>query len=362
MAISVSPNGRNHYETESPSNEVLVATIDGIVSLTRSRPGAAWGETGRTLAGKHIASIAIEPRSGAILAGVHSGGLWASLDSGKTWARRDKGIEFDNIYGLNFVLAGDELRLYAGTDPAHIYVSKNLGENWTELPSLRDVPGVEKWTFPAPPHYGHVKNIEFDPRDPDTIYVAVEVGGAYKSTDAGKTWRQMENVYEDVHRLMVAPSRPDNVYIATGKDLYHSADAGDTWQTLPLPEQRIGYPDALILLPEQPDLIFTAGGRLNPGQWRTSHDADSAIARSRDAGRTWEYLEDGLPSHLRGNIEAVTVNTCPDGFSLFAATTDGDVFASENGGDRWTTIAEQLPPISKTGHYMPLRPDLVGAR
>jgi photosystem II stability/assembly factor-like uncharacterized protein len=291
---------------------------------------------------------------------VHDGGLWRSQDDGKTWERKDQGIEFDNIYGLNYVEAGSELRIYAGTDPAHIYLSTNLGESWTELPSLRDVPGVEKWTFPAPPHYGHVKNIEFDPRDPDTIYVAVEVGGAFKSTDAGKTWNQMMGVYEDVHRMMVAPSRPDNVYMATGHDLYHSADAGANWNILPLPDHRIGYPDALILLPDQPDVLYTAGGRTGPGQWRTVPDADATIGRTRDGGRTWDFSQSGLPSHIRGNVEGVTVNTFPGGYELFAGTTDGDVFTSDNGGDSWTTIAQQLPPISKKGHTM-LRPDLARA-
>jgi len=254
----------------------------------------------------------------------------------------------------------DEVRLYAGSDPAHIYVSTNLGESWTELPSLRDVPGVEKWTFPAPPHFGHVKNIEFDPRDPDTIYAAVEVGGAFKSTDAGKTWSQMHGVYEDVHRMMISPSHPDQLYMTTGHDLYQSTDAGESWEIMPLPEHRIGYPDALILLPDQPDLMFTAGGRYNPGQWRTNPDADATIARSRDAGRTWDFLTNGLPSYMKANIEAMTVNTYPGGFSLFAATTDGDVFASEDGGDSWATIAQQLPPISKKGHTM-LRTDLAAA-
>ena len=137
MTIGVSPNGRNHYATQSPSNEVLVATFQGIAVLRRDRPGAAWSEAGRKLEDKHIASIVVEPRSGAIFAGVHDGGLWRSRDRGATWQRKDSGIEFDNIYGLNYVEAGDELRLYAGTDPAHIYVSTNLGESWTELPSLR---------------------------------------------------------------------------------------------------------------------------------------------------------------------------------------------------------------------------------
>jgi photosystem II stability/assembly factor-like uncharacterized protein len=360
MTISVSPNGKNHYETSAPAEVVLVATINGIVALERS--GGEWRETRRMLEDKHIGSLAIEPTRGIIFAGAHKGGLWASEDDGETWERRDTGIETDDIYGLNCVQAGDEMRIYAGTEPAHLYVSTDFGKSWTDLPSLLDVPSRDKWTFPGPPHQGHVKNIAFDPIDPNTIYAAVEVGGAFKSTDAGKTWTEMSGFYEDVHRLMTVAGRPNDVYMATGRNLYHSTDKGGTWDLMPLPENRIAYPDALVILPRQPDVMFTAGASNTPGrQWGASGDADAAIARTRDAGRTWEYLSGGLPGHLRGNIEGMTMNVFPGGFELFAGTTDGDVFFGENEGDSWSTIAQDLPPVSKGGHYRPLRPDLVSA-
>ncbi|MEA2642748.1 MAG: hypothetical protein QOF51_4142 [Chloroflexota bacterium] len=362
MTVSVSPNGRNHYETSAPSNEVLVATTNGIVALTRSGPGAPWQESRRMLEGKHVGSVVVEQRSGTIFAGVHKGGLWASADGGQSWERRDDGIADDDVYSVNAVEAGDEVRIYAGTEPAHLYVSTDLGKSWTELPSLRDVPSVNEWTFPAPPHVGHVKTIAFDPRDANTIYVGVEVGGAFKSTDAGKTWRELNGFYEDVHRLMVTSARPDDIYMSTGRAVYHSADAGDTWEEFTLPQARIAYPDALVILPNQPDVMFTAGASASPGAWRESNDANSRIARSRDAGRTWDYLEGGLPEHVRGNVEGMTMNVYPGGFALFAGTTDGDVFFSDDEGEHWATIGQGLPPVSKSGHFRALRPDLAAAR
>ncbi|HZT07401.1 MAG TPA: glycosyl hydrolase [Chloroflexota bacterium] len=362
MAVSVSPNGRNHYESGSPANEVLVATANGVVALTRTGPGASWSESRRMLEGKHAASIAIEPTRGVIFVGTHGDGLWASENGGSTWERRDSGIASSNIYGLNCVQDGSEVRLYAGTEPAHLYVSADLGRSWTELPNIRKVPSVDKWTFPGPPHEAHVKNIVFDPKDPNTIYAGVEVGGAFKSTDGGQTWRELSGFYEDVHRLFTVPTRPDDVYMATGRGLYHSANAGDTWEELPLPDKRIAYPDALVILPQDPNLMFTAGASSSPNAWRTTKDADAAFARSRDAGRTWTYVNSGLPDHIRGNIEALTMHSYPGGLQLFAGTTDGDVFYSEDEGEHWATIARSLPPVSKGGHYRNLREDLVGAR
>ena len=362
MTVSVSPNGRNYYETATPSNEVLVATTDGIVSITRSSPGGSWGESRRMLEGKHVGSIAVEARSGAIFAGVHGGGVWASEDGGRTWDARNSGIQSDDIYGLNCVQAGEEVRIYAGTEPAHLYVSKNLGKSWTDLPAIRNVPSVDKWTFPAPPHVGHVKNIVFDPRDPNTIYVGVEVGGAFKSTDAGKTWKELNDggFYVDVHRMFITPAKPDDVYMATGKGLFHSITGGERWEPIALPEDRIGYPDALIMLPENPNLMFTAGAKLNPGAWRATHAALPRVARSRDAGKTWQYLEGGLPLEARANIETITLDSYPGGFALFAGTTDGEVFFSDDEGEHWATIAQGLPPIAKHGHIS-LNPEFLAA-
>jgi len=45
------------------------------------------------------------------------------------------------------------------------------------------------------------------------------------------------------------------------------------------------------------------------------------------------------------------MNVWPDGFAVFAGSTDGDIFRTEDAGDSWTTIATGLPAISKAGHW-----------
>jgi photosystem II stability/assembly factor-like uncharacterized protein len=365
MKISVSPNGTNFYDAPAKPTEILVGTADGVVEF--SRTGSSWEQSNHGLQGKHVGSMTVDPRSGIIFAGTHKGGLWASEDGGIHWDRRDNGIESDNIYGLNHVHDGSETRIYAGTEPAHLYVSSDFGKSWTELPTLRDVPSVNDWTFPGPPHVAHVKNIVFDPRDPNTIYAGIEVGGAFKSTDAGKTWKELNagGFYEDVHRMFITPARPDDVYMATGRCLYHSPDAGTTWEEISLPgvtpdnahglNQGISYPDALVILPEQPDLMFTAGAAASPGTWRQNEGAFARVGRSRDGGKSWEYLAGGLPQETRANFEAMTMAAYPGGFALVAGSTDGEVFLSEDEGESWTALATDLAPISKSGHYRGVR-------
>ena len=122
MAICVSHGGQTVSQAARPSDAVLVATTDGVASLQRSAPGASW-EASRSLQGKHVSALMIEPARGVVFAGTHGDGIYASEDGGQTWERRDAGVEFGNIYALSFVESADGTRLYAGTEPAHLYVS-----------------------------------------------------------------------------------------------------------------------------------------------------------------------------------------------------------------------------------------------
>jgi photosystem II stability/assembly factor-like uncharacterized protein len=145
------------------------------------------------------------------------------------------------------------------------------------------VPSVEKWTFPGPPHTAHVKNITFDPRSAETIYLSIEVGGALKSVDGGKSWRELSGFYEDVHRIVIPAQQPESLFITGGDGIYHSSDAGESWEHLTDRSHRIAYPDALIVHPDNGLLMFTSGAISSPGTWRKTQTADSRIARSRTA-------------------------------------------------------------------------------
>jgi hypothetical protein len=217
------------------------------------------------------------------------------------------------------------------------------------------VPTVDSWSFPGPPHVAHAKHITFDPRDARTMYVSIEVGGLLRSRDGGKTFEDVPGMYEDVHRLVINPNDPSLMYVPGGNGLYVSQDAGANWQHVLTREHEVGgYPDQLVLHPEDPELMFIAAAKDGPGAWRANPFAGARISRSRDGGRTWQVLAGGLPDRMQGNIEAMCLDGYPGGCSLFAATTAGEVFVSDDAGDTWTLAAADLAPISKGGHYLPL--------
>ncbi len=352
MAIGLSHGGSTIYSSPTLSNEVLVGTREGIAIIARENAGSEWRVTHRALADKHVSAIITEPESGLTIAGAFHGSVHVSSDNGRTWKPRSNGLTQPNVYSLATARINGRARLYAGTEPAHLFVSDDLGLNWSEIASLRSVPSVPQWSFPAPPHIGHVKHINFDPQNPTTIYASVEVGGLLKSTDGGQSWQEFPELYEDVHRLMIHPAKSDFLYAVTGRGLYVGPNGGAAWEQWTRREDEIGgYPDGFVFRPSNPTLMFMTAAQDAPGTWRTSHFAGARISRSRDGGRSWEILRNGLPDRMQASIEAFCLEEAGDSFSLFAATTSGEVLSSEDGGEHWERIISGLAPISKGGHY-----------
>jgi photosystem II stability/assembly factor-like uncharacterized protein len=362
MAIGLSHGGSNIYSSTEQSRQLWVGTQDGIVLFERA-DGDDWRLSHRALGGLHISSIIFEPKSGLIFAGVFFGSVHASADGGKTWQRRDQGITMHDVYSLACTVVDGKVRLYAGTQPAHLFYSEDLGEHWTELPSLRSVPSTPTWSFPAPPHVAHTKFITFDPTDSNTIYACIEQGALLKSTDSGKSWVEINTVgyfrdkerpaesFYDVHKALVDPRDPKRIFVTGGAGFYVTFDGGGRWERWTSPDWAEDvYPDGFVLSLSDPDTLFVAAAEHNPATWRKSVFAGGRIYRSRDSGRNWQRLGGGLPGSLKHEFGALCLEDWKSGRSVFGATTGGEVYASDDSGERWSLIASGLAPISKKGH------------
>jgi photosystem II stability/assembly factor-like uncharacterized protein len=364
MAIGLSHGGSNVYSTSDPSGELWVATKDGAVLLERSGKNE-WRVARRALRGLHISSIVFEPTSGVIFAGVFFGSVHASADGGKSWERRDTGLPIHDVYSLARTVVDGKARIYAGTQPAYLFYSDDLGLHWTELPGLRSVPSCSSWSFPAPPHIAHTKFITFDPHDARTIYACIEQGALLQSTDSGKSWRELNTVgflrdkdrpvehFYDVHRALIDPRDPRRIFVTGGAGLYVTFDSGSHWERWTSPEWAADvYPDGFVWSPRNPDTMFIAAAEHNPTTWRKAGalaHAGGKIYRSEDGGRNWQRLSGGLPDSLKHEFGALCIEEWDDGYSVFGATTGGEVYCGER-GSRWSLIASGLAPISKKGH------------
>lgn len=361
MVVCVSPNGAAVSESDKPADEILVGTIRGIVHYEREAPDLPWKEAKRTLEEVHVSSVLFEEKSGTIFAGGHGqGGLWASVDGGDSWEQRQAGIVENHIFHLAAQYRGDDVRILAGVEPASLYYSDDLGRNWTKLPALNKVPGTEKWTFPPPPHLAHAKNVAWHPSDPDTFYVCVEQGALLKTTDGGESFTELASYespsdlwYHDTHRIVIRQGDPRQMFLSSGEGVYYSADAGETWTHIQTRTDRLGYPDAMAIDPHNEDTIFVAGAGNPPRTWVDQQEGTSnaGVIRSDDGGKSWREVSNGLPQPLKGNIEAMSLLSHPDGVELFCGTATGELYYSADRGGSWEELAAGIPPVSKVHHY-----------
>ena len=83
MAIALSHGGTTIYSSPSRSNEVLVGTKEGVVTIQRDGAGAGWRVAHRSLTDRFISCILKEPESGLTFAGAfYDGSIHASHDDG----------------------------------------------------------------------------------------------------------------------------------------------------------------------------------------------------------------------------------------------------------------------------------------
>ena len=363
MRTALSHGGSNVYSSASRSQEILIGTKDGVVVIERN--GAGWRMARQSLRNRHISAIIMEPKSEMIFAGAFFGSVYASSDGGRKWEERGKGLTYKDVYSLAHADLDGAVRLYAGTQPAHLFYSEDMGLNWTELPALRSVPSTPTWSFPAPPHIAHLKFITFDPVDPSVIYACVEQGALLKSSDSGQSWTELNTVgymadknrpaghFYDVHKALIDPRDPKKIFVTGGAGLYVSFDGGLSWERWASSDwPQDVYPDGLVLRAGRPDIMFVSAAQHNPSTWRSSRFSGSRIYRSTDKGRGWEVLGNGLPDRMQQEFGALCLEDWGDSCSVFAGTTGGEVYCSDDGGDSWSLIASGLAPIAKKGHEL----------
>jgi photosystem II stability/assembly factor-like uncharacterized protein len=354
--ILLSNGGTNIQRAASPSDTIAVGTVDGVAILARSDKG--WTVKHRALQGVFVSAVTALP-DGTLFAATRGVGLSRSDDGGMTWRWVNNGLSHYEFWSARAGRLQGRDVVFAGSLPAHLYVSEDKGETWRELPALREADSVAKWTFPPPPRVGHIKDIVLDG---DRLLVGIEIGALLVSTDFGESFVDLKVDPDpqecDIHRILVHPARPGRLIIANGiVGMMKSEDGGRAFEKIPMPREA-DYPDAIVIHPDQPDLLFMSAGVGWPLHWYERGRARGKMFRSPDAGATWQRLLGGLPNGQRALFSALTIEAWSGGHSLYAADTDGQVFESLDGGDSWTIVAD-VAPVSKGEFYKGLVRDRV---
>lgn len=344
----------------------LVGTKKGAFILESDAARRAWTLRGPFCDHWPIQHIVGDPETGALHA---AGGnewfgpaIWTSTDLGESWAHSSKGLAYaegETPVKTVWSLAPRNGRLYAGVEPAGLFASDDRGESWTHLPGLRDHPSREHW---VPGGGGLILHSIVAPREDEAkLWVGISTAGVFHSHDGGVSWEprnkgtRCDYMPEDqrypefgqcVHCIVRAPGMPDRLYQQNHCGMYRSEDGGRSWISIEegLPSS-FGFP--AVVHPRDPDTLYLVPlngdikGRFVP-------DGKAAVYRTRDAGRSWRAMREGLPqenAYIGVLRQAMAVDTLePAG--VYFGSSSGSVFASADEGDTWTCIAEHLPTIS----------------
>lgn len=244
--------------------------------------------------------------------------------------------------------------VYAGVEPAALFVTRDAGNSWTRIAAIEDHPTSAAWQ-PAKGGLA-LHSVQVDASNPDRVFAAVSAGGAYRTTDRGRTWQAINSgVRADflpeplpdagqcVHSLRLHPARPDRLYQQNHCGTYRTDDAGDSWTeiTAGLPSD-FGYvmavdpadPDRCWVIPEEGShLRAVCGGRLS-------------VYESRDAGASWAARTRGLPQE-QAWVTVLREAMASDGqvpCGVYFGTSSGDVYGSSD-GETWHELARHLPKI-----------------
>lgn len=276
------------------------------------------------------------------------------------------------VHKLWVIAFGQPGRVYVGTIPGGLFVSDDGGESfqlnrplWNHESRGGDLfagdgTGVTHWFgTPAAMESGEfapgIHSITPDPRNPDRVLVSISTAGVLETTDGGKSWRGRNkgllNDYlpdpaaewgHDPHYVELCPGQPDHVWMQNHAGVFYSADGAATWKRVSVPDKGVhfGFPIAADAAEGRTAWVVPGRG----DQERMAIGGALFVGRTQDGGASWEQLREGLPQehaydvvlrHALGN----------SGDSLAFGSTTGNLYVSENRGDSWRVVANNLPPI-----------------
>ncbi|MEZ6047913.1 MAG: exo-alpha-sialidase [Planctomycetaceae bacterium] len=247
-------------------------------------------------------------------------------------------------------------RIWAGTIPGGLFYSDDQGESWHLIESLWNDPDV-KMDGGGKDHAG-LHSVCVDPRDPQHITIAVSVAGVWETFNSGETWELIgkglraeymppEEAYDllaqDAHLMVQCPSSPDHLWIQHHNGIFRSENGGHEWtEIIDVDPAVFGF--AVAVHPKDPKIAWFVPATKD--ETRIPIQGAFVITRTRDGGKTFEKITNGLPQEYAFDIvyrHALAVNST--GTTLVTGSTTGNLWISEDGGDSWGTISNHLPPV-----------------
>ena len=215
--------------------------------------------------------------------------------------------------------------LFVGTSKAHLL--KEDGGGFIPVDTFDSAPGRGEWFTPwgGPPD---VRSLAEDERG--ALYCNVHVGGILRSTDGGSTWSPTIDVRSDVHEVTTAGER---VVAATAWGLAISFDGGASWE---FDDQGLhaSYARAVAVAGDVVVMSASSGPR-----------GDASALYRRPLNEPGAFVRSGgeLPEWFPDNIDTGCLSALDE--SVAFGTEGGELFLSDDSGETFTRVAENLAPV-----------------
>ena len=362
------------------STRCHVATRKGLFTIDRGASGWSIGRV--SFLGDNCTLVMYDPRNGNLFAALNHGHfgvkMHRSRDEGATWTEiatpkypempagyvpkaPPQGQPVEWSLKLIWALAPggpDEPGvLWCGTLPGGLFKSEDNGDSWELNRPLWDDPKREFWAGGGADQPG-IHSICVDPRDSRHVIVGVSCGGVWITNDGAKSWHitghgmraeymppemQFEPNAQDPHLVTQCRANPDILWVQHHNGIFRSTDAAGSWSEIKDVNPSVfGFPVAVH--PEDPSTAWFVPAVKD--EKRYPRDGCVVVTRTRDGGGSFEILRKGLPQeHAYDLVFRHALDIDQSGERLAFGSTTGSVWVSENGGDSWTTVSSNLPPV-----------------
>ncbi|MCG6964577.1 MAG: glycosyl hydrolase, partial [Acidobacteria bacterium] len=257
---------------------------------------------------------------------------------------------------------GDQLTIWVGSAGGGLWKSVNDGL------TFKPVFDEETQSIGA---------IRVDPSHHDTVWVgtgeswmrnSVSVGdGVYRTTDGGDTWKHLglEDT-EHIAGIVVDPGSSDTVLVcATGhlwnanqeRGVFRTDDGGKSWKKVLYVDDNTGCSD-ITMDPQNPKVLYA-------GMWQFRRSPDffnsggpgSGLYRSKDGGKTWVRLSEGLPAGELGRIAVAVAPSRPSVVYAVVESKDTALYRSDDLGEHWTKLSTSAVVQARPFYFAALTVD-----
>ncbi len=356
---------------------LLVASRKGLFVMRGQ--GAQWSLAPPLFAGEPLTQLLVDPRDGAWYGALRMGHfgvkLRKSTDQGAHWqeiaapafpAKPTEGEWADDttpwtvdmIWALAAGGADEPGVLWAGCIPAGLFRSQDGGASWQLCLPLWQEPRRRAWFGGGYDHAG-IHSILVDPRDARHVTLAISCGGVWQTHDGGASWQLTadgmradfvpqesadDGNVQDPHCMVACPASPDVLWVQHHCGIYHSDDAGATWKAIAAP-QPSGFGFAVACDPVNPQRAWFVPAQADAVRFPV--DGAMCVTRTDDGGASFQRFGAGLAQqHAYHLVYRHALAVHADGTTLAMASTTGGLWLSQDAGEHWQQLSNDLPPVA----------------